>query len=293
MITGYSFRFALEGLKKEFWINLIASLSGATGLFIISIILLVFYNIHSATKRLPERFTVVLYLKDNLSTETIDTTIQALKNNQAVRSVRYIPKETALLELKKRLKDSSFLVEGLDENPLPDSIELRIKPEFVSPDKIKVLISELRAMNTIDEIDYGEDVIASIGIIKKAVERSGIGLSSVILIGVIFNFYTTIKILFYRRREEVETFKLLGASPGFIRAPFLIEGAIIGFSGGLIASGLAALLYQAFLFISTRFPIIGAFGLQPLEIWFLMGLPFGGALLGMIGALLAIGRIRY
>jgi cell division transport system permease protein len=292
MITGYSFRFAFESLRKEFWINLIASLSAGIGLFILAIIALGFYNINLLTKRLPEKFTVVLYLKD-LSKEEIDRAITDLKNNRMVKSVRFIPKDTALNELKKRLKDSSILVEGLEGNPLPDSVEIRLKPEYMKTEEIKNLISALRSMPGIDDIDYGEDIVASIVLIKKTVETYGIAFIALVMIGVVFNFYTTIKILFYRRKEEVETFKLLGASKGFIRIPFLIEGAIIGMAGALIASGLLLALYQALLFLSSKLPFISSLNIFSQILSLFIFLPCAGISFGIIGAFLGLGKIRY
>ncbi len=292
MITGYSFRFAFESLRKEFWINLIASLSAGIGLFILAIMALGFYNINLLTKRLPEKFTVVLYLKD-LSKEEIDRAITDLKNNRMVKSVRFIPKDTALNELKKRLKDSSILVEGLEGNPLPDSVEIRLKPEYMKTEEIKNFISALRSMPGIDDIDYGEDIVASIVLIKKTVETYGIAFIALVMIGVVFNFYTTIKILFYRRKEEVETFKLLGASKGFIRIPFLIEGAIIGIAGALIASGLLLVLYQALLFLSSKLPFISSLNIFSQILSLFIFLPWVGISLGIIGAFLGLGKIRY
>ncbi len=292
MITGYSFRFAFESLRKEFWINLIASLSAGIGLFILAIIALGFYNINLLTKRLPEKFTVVLYLKD-LPKEEIDKTIKDLKNNHKVKSVRFIPKDTALDELKKRLKDSSILVEGLEGNPLPDSIEIKLKPEYMKTEEIKNFISALRSMSGIDDIDYGEEIVTSIVLIKKTVETYGIAFIALVMIGVVFNFYTTIKILFYRRKEEVETFKLLGASKGFIRIPFLIEGAIIGMAGALIASGLLLALYQALLFLSSKLPFISSLNIFSQILSLFISLPCAGISLGIIGAFLGLGKIRY
>lgn len=292
MISGYSFRFAFESLRKEFWLNLIASLSAGIGLFILAIMALGFYNINLLTKRLPEKFTVVLYLKD-LPKEEIDKTIKDLKNNPMVKSVRFIPKDRALDELKKRLKDSSILVEGLEGNPLPDSAEIRLKPEYMKKEKIKNFISTLRSMPQIDDIDYGEDIVASIVLIKKTVETYGIAFIALVMIGVVFNFYTTIKILFYRRKEEVETFKLLGASKGFIRIPFLIEGAIIGMAGGLIASGLLLALYQALLFLSSKLPFISSLNIFRQILSLFISLPCAGISLGIIGAFFGLGKIRY
>ncbi|MFN3740531.1 MAG: cell division protein FtsX [Thermodesulfovibrionales bacterium] len=293
MITGYSFRFAFESLKKEFWINVIAALSAGVGLLLVAILSITFYSINSVAKKLPEKFTIILYMKDNTPSDEINKLLIDLKNNSMVRSARVITKDSALNELKKRLKDSSFLIEGLDANPLPDSVEIRLSSEAVEKTLLKDFIKELRSISYVDDIDYGEDVMESILMIKKTVETSGIAFMAIILTGILFNFYTTIKILFYRRKEEVETFKLLGASGGFIRAPFLIEGAAIGIAGGLVASLMVFGIAQVFALLSARLPFIASLNIQPYLLSSFMLLPLLGALLGITGAFLSIGRIRY
>jgi cell division transport system permease protein len=109
--------------------------------------------------------------------------------------------------------------------------------------------------------------------------------------GVIFVCYSTVKILFYRKKEEIETYKLIGATKGFIRAPFVIEGAAIGFCGGLLSLiGLLSFYYILFFKLSLSIPLFKSV-IFPSQISPL--LPLTGLLLGMAGAVIAIGRIRY
>lgn len=293
MITGYSFRFALESLKKEFLINLMAALSAGVGLFLVAIVILVFYNMNSITKKLPEKLTIILYLKDNTTKEQRERLLMELKENPRIKSVRLISKEQALDELKRKLKDSSFLMEGLDENPLPDSVEIRLRQEGFNEVAINSLLQELRARPEIEDIDYGKELMESMVVIKKLFENFGLAFFLIMVAGIIFNFYTTVKILFYRRKEEIETFKLLGASRGFIRAPFLIEGAVIGVAGGLMASLAIAGLYQALEILSGKIPFISSFVLSAQIPYFIVALLLAGGLLGIAGAALSIGRIRY
>jgi cell division transport system permease protein len=109
--------------------------------------------------------------------------------------------------------------------------------------------------------------------------------------GTLFVCYSTVKILFYRKNREIETYKLLGASKGFIRAPFIIEGAVIGLSGGVLSLiGILILYYLVLLKVGLAFPIFKSF-IFPLNMSY--ALPAAGLLLGITGAVFAIGRIRY
>jgi len=115
--------------------------------------------------------------------------------------------------------------------------------------------------------------------------------AAVLSTGIIFVCYSTVKILFYRRAEEIETFKLLGATKGFIRTPFLIEGAVIGVCGGLLSLVGCFVLYYTFLLrLSTTMPVFKAL-LFPADLF--LSLPVLGMLLGLVGAAIALGRLRY
>lgn len=109
--------------------------------------------------------------------------------------------------------------------------------------------------------------------------------------GMLFVCYSTVKILFYRKEREIETYKLLGATRGFIRSPFLIEGAVIGLFGGIIGLiGIMALYSLVVLKLGLTFPLFKSI-IFPIDISFY--LPFAGLVLGITGAAIAIGRIRY
>ena len=154
--------------------------------------------------------------------------MDALKKRPEVAKVSYISKEDALLELKQTLRDSAHLLEGLDENPLAPSIELKLRKEFVTPSTTSRISEELLKIPGIDTIYYGERIAEAIHLLKQSVQNISIIIFLTISLGVIFVTYSTVKILFYRKKEEIEILKLLGATGGFIRMPFLIEGGIIG-----------------------------------------------------------------
>lgn len=287
----YSFKLAGLGLLREKWINLLSIITLGAGLLITAVTLLSVYNVNIATKKLPEKFSVMLYLRDNLPKEDVEGIIAGAKKEYAVEKIKYIPKDEALKELRDTLKDTAYVLEGLGENPLPDSIEIRLKSETVSPETVRKLSDHLKKINGVDEIVYGEKFLSSIYSLRFGVETVGIILVIIISVGMLFVCYTTVKILFYRREKEIETYKLLGATKSFIRAPFFIEGALIGLSGGLLSlAGVLTLYYLIILKLSVAFPIFHAI-VFPVRLSFC--LPLAGLSIGITGAAIAIGRIRY
>ena len=291
MSMSYSFRLAVQSLLHDKWINFLSVLTIAVGLLFTAITLLTVFNISLATKDLPEKFSIMLYLKEDLSQQDIETLMKTARKDPSVEKVKYITKEEAWKELKASLKNTDYVLEGVGENPLPDTLEIKLKSEAISPEAVKKLTASLKAMKGVSEIEYGEKFLSSIYSLSMGIKTVGAILIIIMSAGTLFVCYSTVKILFYRKNREIETYKLLGASKGFIRAPFIIEGAVIGFSGGILSLiGIFILYYLVFLKVSLAFPIFKSF-LFPINM--LYALPAAGLLLGITGAVFAIGRIRY
>jgi cell division transport system permease protein len=287
----YAFRLAIQSILHERWINLLSILTIAAGLLFTAITMISVYNINSLTRNLPDKFSIMLYLKDNLSQNELETIVNTAKKNSVVDKVIHISKEKALKELRATLKNTDYILEGLGENPLPDTIEIKLKRESVSPENVKKLSASLNGIAGIDEVEYGEQFLSSIYSINVGIQTIGIVFIIIMSAGMIFVCYSTVKILFYRKNIEIETYKLLGAKKGFIRAPFLIEGAVIGLSGGIISLiGILLLYYLVILKLSLSMPLFKAV-VFPVHVSFI--LPLTGLFIGITGAIIAIGRIRY
>ncbi len=291
MIAPYALKLALQSLLKEKWINLLSVLTIAAGLLIISISFFALYNIDIATKKLPEKFSMTVYLDNSLQADRLGPLMDSFRKHKEVLSVRYISKDEAMKELKASLKNSDYILEGLEENPLPDSLEIKLRKDKAEAETARRLALEALSIKGVSEVDYGEKFLSTLNAIKKGFQAIGLVFVAVLSTGIIFVCYSTVKILFYRRTEEIETFKLLGATKGFIRTPFLIEGAVIGFCGGLLSLvGCFLLYYVIFLRLSVSMPVFKTI-LFPANLF--LPLPVLGIFLGITGAALALGRLRY
>jgi len=291
MYILYSLRLAIQSIWREKWINLLSVLTIAAGLFMVTLTYFSAYNMDLATKKLPEKFSMMLYLKNEISEQDKNHIMTLLKKNNAVERVRFISKDKALQELKGVLKNADYVLEGINENPLPATVEVKIRQESVSVANVTKLATDIKKLNGIDEIEYGEQFLNSIHSIKAGAQTLGLLLISLMYTGIVFVCYSTVKIMFYRRKEEIETFKLLGATKGFIRAPFVIEGGILGICGGLVSMfGAIALYYALFYKLAVIMPIFKII-VFPSEVFTM--LPLAGLILGIGGAIIALGRIRF
>jgi cell division transport system permease protein len=287
---SYSTKTALQSLMKEKWINLLSSLTVAASLLVSAIAIITIYNVEIFTKVLPEKFTMVVYLKDQVTPDDGKSLMRLLNAKDYVAGAKFISREQALSEMKRTLKDVSNIIEGLEDNPLSSAIELKLKKESVTAASVRDISADIRKLPGVDDIYYEAKLAETVSLLKTSIENLSLIILGIIIFVVLFVISSTVKILFYRRKAEIEIIKLLGATGGFIRAPFLIEGGVIGFMGGLFAALGAAFFYFTLTTSFSAFMPILKTMIMPMEIAVLM--PIAGIVMGVAGSLISVGRLR-
>ncbi len=289
----YSLQTAIKNMWCEKWINILTTLTIAVGLLIIGSFILLTINMDSALKRWSRDFGIIVYLENNVTRDEEGILKKHFRNDPDVVDIKYTSKDSALEELRQVLGTKASILEGFSENPLPASFEIKLKRELLSSAFIKQKALALKKLDGIEDVQYGEKWLSSLNTMTEGMKIIAMLLGGIILIAIAFSTYSTIKILFYRRVDEIETLKLLGASRTFIRLPFLLEGFFIGIFGGI--TGFICLL-SIYYFTTTKIiefmPSIKGFMIFfPQETY--LAAPAAGAVMSLIGSLLAIGRIKY
>lgn len=289
----YSFQTAVKNMWREKWINVLTILTIAVGLLILGGFVLVTLNMDSTLKRWSKGFGLVVYIEEDLSPEEEGLLSEFFKEDPDVAEVKYISKEHALEELKRTLGTMTSILEGFEENPLPSSFELKLKREALDPVRIEQKASQIKQMSGVEDVQYGEKWLASLNTMSKGMKIVGMLLGTIIFIAISFATYSTIKVLFYRRIDEIETLKLLGATRSFIRFPFLLEGLFIGILGGIVGF---LCLFALYSFVSYKIieflpSVTGVMMFFPVKTY--LAVPLTGAVLSLIGSFFAVGKIRY
>lgn len=289
----YSIQMTFKSIMRDKWVNLLTIMSISISLLIISSFVTITINMDSLLKRWSKSFGLVVYLDDSMSIKAENTLKEFFLNDPDIISIKHISKKEAIEELKIILGSNAQIIEGLKENPLPSSFELKLKSELLNPSFVKRKAAEINNMTGVDEVQYGEKWLSSLNTISRIMKLSAIFLGSAIFLAIIFISYNTIKIFFYRRNDEIETLKLLGATRGFIRLPFLIEGLFIGFTAGIIGSLALFGIHSLILTKGAEFmPAIRAMMISfPIEVY--LSVPIAGAVMSFMGSLIAVGKIRY
>ncbi len=292
-ILKYSFKTAFKSIGHERWINSLTVLSVSIGLTILYSSIIINLNMNSALQRWAKSFGMVVYLNEDVSKEREETLKKHLLQDTDIETVNYISKEQSFKEIKKTLGENAMILDIFKETPLPSSFDLKLKKDYLDIARVKEKAAQIQRLDGVQEVQYGEKWLSSLNTIAKTMRGGSIVFGTAIFIAVTFITYSTIKILLHRRKEEIETLKLLGASKSFIRLPFLIEGIFIGTLGGLLSSLVILGLYSFITYKMVEFLPAIKFIVTSVPLQVYLVIPFTGAIMSLLGSFIAIGKIRY
>ena len=261
MQAAFFLREALRGLRRSSAPALAALLT----VLLTALVLGVFIPIVQATtgtaNEVRSRVVADVYVKDSATQAQQSELKRELEATEGVKSVEYISKSEALANAKEKNPGAFDAgAELLGANPLPASF--RVTPD--DPDRLEGIVAAARArgharFEAIDEVRNREEdtnkILSATGLVKALTA----GLAALLLFASIALIANTIRLSVFARRREVEVMKLVGATNWFIRWPFVIEGVIVGFFGGLLAVLLLTIAKETFIDpLSDRFALLAA-----------------------------------
>jgi cell division transport system permease protein len=246
-------------------------------------------NLDRFSRQLTGEPQLSLFLTVKASSDDADGIRERLQSHPAVGRFRFVHRDEALAELKRASGMSDVLAE-LDGNPLPHAFVVTGKS--ASPEVLEALRSEAVGWPRVEHVqldsDWARKLDAALRIGKLLVSLLGI-LLAIALVAVTFN---TIRLQILTRRDEIEVSKLIGATNGFIRRPFLYFGSLQGVLGGGAAWLIVAIAVKV-LNIELS-DLVDLFGLSPrlgtMSLQQTMALLAIAALLGWIGAWMSVSR---
>ncbi|MGN6257642.1 MAG: permease-like cell division protein FtsX [Solirubrobacterales bacterium] len=234
----FFFQEALRALKRNGAPSLAAIVTTVVTVVLLGMLIPIFQTAQGKSEEVRDQLNVQYALYDDATSAEIAATKQKLEGLPHVAEVTFISKKEALKTLEGELKDKT-IVEELHSNPLPNSFEVKADDasnlpavrEAVYPHGTKSAAISPIISNEFDRQQSSakiEQVTSALKIVLTVITALLV-LASLMLIG------NTIRLSIYTRRREVEVMRLVGATRWFIRWPFMIEGVVVGFAGGLLA----------------------------------------------------------
>jgi cell division transport system permease protein len=287
MITLF-FKRAVDDIFKNRFLNLVTIITISLSILIASAFILFFVNTSDIINSWKKGLRIMAYLKPGLNNDGLKDLKQTIQSLDDVDTVIFVSKQEALDRLKNQMKNQSSLFANLTQNPLPDSIEIRMTATTESWQKIDSLASRVEAQPQVEEVEYGQRWVGRFAQIISLFRLTGYAMGALFFMATIFIVANTIRLVLYSRREEVEIMRLVGATDSFIKIPFYFEGLIQGALGAI--AGLA-MLYIAFMFVSSNvekgfFP--GLFRFHFLSPTLLLAILLVSMLVGWLGCLISL-----
>jgi cell division transport system permease protein len=251
----------------------------AFSLFAVGLFGLVAFNTRLALERLEERVEIRAYVTEGTEADAVAAAVGDVRSFPEVASVTYVTPEDAL---KKARTEMAEFQDVFEPEFLPASLEVRLRPGMRSPEMVKAVSDRLKAYNFVDDVRYGEEWVQKFYSMRRAATAAGIVLGIAFALAAMIIIGSTIRTSVLARSNEIGIMRLVGATDGFIRAPFLIDGLLKGLIGGVMAVVLmwitrAALTATVFAFQFFPLPVLVA------------GVAMG-AVIGLLGSAVSVGR---
>ena len=222
-----------------------------------------------------------------LDPETSDNQVISIQNKleefNTIERLRFVSKETAAEIFKEEFGEN--IMDILDENPLPVSFEVRMLKEFNHQEYLSLFKTQVENLNGVDEVHYRHALIEKLENVTQAVAIGGVFVLVILVFAMNLLIRNTIKLSVYAKRRQIDIMKIMGAGNLLIRMPFILEGAIEGFIGGMLS---AICLIFAHKFVAGSFPLVDI-GASIYKMLWVTTISFGIGI-GLITSSISVGR---
>jgi cell division transport system permease protein len=289
----FNFGFFMREAFKNIRLNLLMSITAITTTFICIVVLglglLVSSHVEGVIGSVREDVSVEAYFPPDTSQQETDATINKVEGWPEVSSVNYVSEEEALATFKDTFADRPELYQNLEPGVLPASLQIQLE----NPTEAEQVAQRLEQEQgfAADNLSYPQQTIERLNSVTSYMIWGLYGATILFLISSVLLISNAIRLSIFARRKEIEVMKLVGASDGFVRTPFVFEGMV----QGLIGAGLAALtvIWLNFLFIDWSRNALPFVPISPDSVnalLMLLILVAVGVAIGVIGSFLSVTR---
>ncbi len=233
---------ALADIRSNRFLNLITIITISLSILVVSVFLLFFENASRMIDSWNQGGRAMIYLNDEFSLDMLPQLKAQISAIGDIDEMTYISKDQALDKLKKEMSSQSAFLKTLQENPLPDALEIRMR-SYNSFEEVQSFAEKIRTIEAVEDIEYGQGWLGKFLYIFNLFKITGYAMCSMFFLIALFITANTVRLAFYSRKLEVEIMRLVGASESFIKAPFYVEGLLQGLLGGLLGMGILLVSY--------------------------------------------------
>lgn len=291
-LLRYAFDEAVSSLWRGRRSSLLSTATIAIALFVLGAFLVVTSNLERLAEEWSGAAEMSVYLADDISADGRASIEQALGSDASVVRVDFVDKDVALARFKQTFPDLAETLGTMEQNPLPASLDVRLRSSAAAQSAIDALVERMRMTPGVSDVRYDKDWLDRLLRGVRLLRIIGLSLGGAMILAAALTITNVVRLALNARRDELDIMHLVGAPQSFVRGPFVMEGALHGGVGALLA-----LIVLSAVFFATRakflMPLADALNLSSVH-FLTMSLSslivFGGILVGCIAGLVASRR---
>ena len=290
-IFFYTIKQAFIQFGRNLNMALISIFAITCMMLILSIFFIMAINVDTATQAVKGDYdSIEVFLLDETTKDQAQTMIDDMKTQEGVKDAYYKTKDEAMAEFKERWGENGYLLDGLKDNPLPNSIVIQI----ADLEKADALAQRAETYEGIEDVKYYKSTVDKLLKATKFMQMASMIIMLFLIIVAVIIVANTIKLTVFNRSDEISIMKYVGATNWFIRGPFLIEGIIIGVISAGITLAIVSIAYNRLVdaigeqvYSMLSMPMVEGLYLLINFGWILVAL---GIVIGAIGSIISLRR---
>ena len=287
---SYFFRQASRNMTQNRLVHALCMGTMVISMLILGGFCLIFVNVSAWIQGWDENWSMSIYLRDDVSDDQRQALTSYLSRLPSAEIKEFVSKDAALREFKHILGPRASLLDGLEANPFPASIEVAFSKGATQSQDLHAVQDEIERMAGVEEVQFSEEWLGRFESFIHMARVFGLVVVALLCVGVLFIISNTIKLTIYSRREEIEVMKMVGATDWFIRVPFLVEGFLQGLISGALSIAILFLLYFGLSVKKAQWFGLAGLGVDFLPLEYTLFVVILCTLLGLFGSFVAIGR---
>ncbi len=286
--TIYFLRRALRNMMNSPVLSAASVFTVGVALALLAFFAIAVLNVQRLTTSWSAELAIVAYLEQPPNDAMLNRWLSEIRAYPEVADITYVSRQEAYQKFRLRLGSDADLLEGLGPEVLPASLEIRLKPEHRQ--ETAAVVDRLSRNKSFGELHYGREWLERFEAFLMLLRTVGAALGGFLVLAALVIVTNTIKLTLYARQDELEAMTMVGATALFIKLPYLIEGALQGLFGGMLALLVSFVAFRVILRESLG-NLLLLTGIDTIHflppLWQLL-LVFAGALVGLLGSLLAL-----
>ncbi|HIV17740.1 MAG TPA: ABC transporter permease [Candidatus Merdivicinus intestinigallinarum] len=233
-----SFRYLVKTGVHNLWANRMMTVASVgtliACLLIVGFAVLFSINVDSIVEYLGQQNEVVVFMQMDTPAEYMTTMEEELNSMEGLDEVVYVSSEEGFAECKEGLGEDSYLLDGM-EDEAAEILPAKFTAKIVDPEQVDAILASIRRMDYVDTAEAPTDLTKTLVSVRTMVNTiGGIVIAALVLVSLVI-ITNTIRASVFTRRKEISIMKYVGATNGFIRVPFIVEGVLLGIIAAVIA----------------------------------------------------------